>query len=383
MVFLLAGLFACAAAVLLVLDAQQKRSHDQKPTVLLEPESIPAINTTTYQAAQNAEVDDEVVEDNADLEELWQSHAAIIITPFGAGHAPFEADNERLFPALPGYRTRLKRAWAQHYGFSFSSTDDYLADEWTRGPATISSTVRHSISGMAAGYEMHIGLIGESMVMAMHLNASSPVVVEMHRDDFHTHGDELIAVSQCANFFVTTTHPGPVQRMLDERVYSALINMPDAVAGLWIESEWVCAWCDLESQPDLWEKIVVPLALLADATATLPPHHDNTLDFASHPPTRPLVSRADHTTYAPKTPPRLVLPAQIAEELGREDIELDLPTRVYERQWGTLDIHTPGEDNVDSIADNPSSPPQPSDFLGTRALRPHTEKSTIFSDWDR
>src|SRR5699024_12418942 len=48
-------------------------------------------------------------------------------------------------------------------------------------------------------------------------------------------------------------------------------SKPKVVTGIWMESEWVLTQTTKNALSPVWEEMLAPLALLADAARTLPP----------------------------------------------------------------------------------------------------------------
>ncbi|WIM67426.1 hypothetical protein QP027_10010 [Corynebacterium breve] len=271
---------------------------------------------------------------------------------------------------LPGSTRREKRAWAEENGYEFVRTDEYLVDEWSRGAAATGAAARDIVSGSIYGHEMLLMDLGGTNVMAMRTGTVSDVVVDMRRTGFSAvSSDDLLEVFTIAGFTVFATEVGPADRMIDERVVTALQNLPKVVSAVWFESDWVLAQTERGSVPADWDDMLAPLGLLADAARVLPPQTWQTLEFTE--PTREMGEPI--SLPAPEV--------EIEEEatgvqVVRPEEPLEMPTRITGALRGVMDHHQIGGDEVDAIADG-ADEPAPND--GTRVTR-EKKPPSIFGD---
>lgn len=84
---------------------------------------------------------------------------------------------------LPGALKRERRHWAEAKNFEFLKSDDYLADEWTRGAAASGAAPRDIVVGNVFGHEMLLMDLGGINVMAMRTGAASEEVIDFRRDN--------------------------------------------------------------------------------------------------------------------------------------------------------------------------------------------------------
>src|SRR5690625_3800957 len=192
---------------------------------------------------------------------------------------------------LPGALKRERRHWAEAKNFEFLRSDDYLADEWTRGAAASGAAPRDIVVGNVFGHEMLLMDLGGINVMAMRTGAATEEVIDFRRDNALTQesSNDLLEAFSAADFTALATDTAVAQRMRDIRVDVALERMPKEVTGIWMESEWVLAQTTKNAMSPVWEEMLAPLALLADAARTLPPRPSSgqELRLEDGDPTRP------------------------------------------------------------------------------------------------
>lgn len=269
-------------------------------------------------------------------------------------------------PANGTRRSRKERqAWAEKNGFTYSRDDEFLEDEWGRGAASSGEPVRDVLAGSRFGHETRIADIGSTTVVAMGTGMVSAVVADMRRGIDAPAGD-LFEVAEVEGFTVLASDVGPVERMLDIRVSTALEMLPPQVSAVWFEGEWVIAQLDA---PCDWETVFPPLALLADAARTLPPETWPRLDLPEG--TREMGEpvAADHSGGGAEEPAK-------RPTVVRPEEPLELPTRQTGGVRGPITHHGVGTDEVSAIATGAEAP-KPND--GTRAAR-RTQPPSIFGD---
>ncbi|MDO4760610.1 MAG: hypothetical protein Q4A31_01650 [Corynebacterium sp.] len=433
MIFVLAALIGAAAAALFYLDYQRKRperptlpaqtpvkkqvTETPQPVAVAEEEPhTPRLGvvehaTDTVDTVELEEVDPGEIATESELNELDETIEAQAIDDSAdetvvaesaddfdtleRAHASEEdrspqealdALKSGLLPNLPGHARRVRRAWAEYREFSYTKTDAYLADEWSRVAASTGVAAKDVVSGKAAGYEMHLCDLGPATVVAMRRNFSSDIVAEAYRDHPQDTppAEDLAEVSTVGDFTFYGTDPQAVARMIDSRVHAVTRTLPKDVQAIWVEGEWVLAQLPKTPSYELWEDTLEPLALLADAACTLPPrpHAVLPIDFYDSDPTRPMAHRVaqpprgevldedEHPPVLPKISPHLV----------REDDPVILPSRAKAQSRGVVTPHDIGADDVEAIADPNHRAPQHSDFHGTRVLRDTSQGSSIFID---
>lgn len=269
---------------------------------------------------------------------------------------------------LPGRPRRERKHWAADQGFTFSKTDAYLTDEWSRGAAASGASPREVVAGVVSAlgvdYEMYLVDLNHIPVMAMRRTAASDVVVDARRvcvlqdDD----SDDLLPVTQTSGFEILSNDYGAAERVVDERVIAALAAMPETVTAVWAESDWVLAQTKKASTSEDWDKMISPLALLADAMRVLPPRAMRKLDIVMR--TRPV---GEPVSVEKPAAPDVV-------KLSRAEEPVELPTRARHAAHGVVEARPVGVDEVGAIADGPAELP---DSDGTRVVR-RDDKPTIF-----
>ncbi|WP_257181878.1 hypothetical protein [Corynebacterium cystitidis] len=246
---------------------------------------------------------------------------------------------------LPGSTRRERRGWAEQREFEFRRTDEYLIDEWSRGAAATGAAPKDIVHGFVYGHEMLLMDLGGVNTMAMRTGVSSDVVVDMRRDGFHTSpSHDLLEVMHIEGFTVYATEVGPAERMIDDRVITALENLPEVVSAVWFESDWVLAQTQRGSAPEDWDEMLAPLGLLADAARVLPPQTWQTLEF-DHP-TREMSEPVFIRTESQPEHEADVLPNVV-----RPEEPLEMPTRTTGAVRGVMVPHAIGGDEVEAIAD--------------------------------
>ena len=269
---------------------------------------------------------------------------------------------------LPGAARRERRAWAQARDFSFARTDELLGGEWTRGAAATGAQPKDIVTGAVFGHDTHLMDIGNATVMAMRTGEVSDVVVDFRRTGFQADSSsDLVEVARVEDFTVYATEPGPVQRFLDARVSTALEQLPDAVRAVWCESEWVLAQTTKDSTPELWDAMLAPLALLADAARVLPPRNWASVEFNY--PTREITGVELEGGVDKQE-------ARAATRVIRPEEPRLMPTRITGTVRGSIEQRALGGDEVAPIAEG--SAPETIDDL-TRVKRQPAPPS-IFGD---
>ncbi len=289
---------------------------------------------------------------------------------------------------LPGALKRERRHWAEAKNFEFLKSDDYLADEWTRGAAASGAAPRDIVVGNVFGHEMLLMDLGGINVMAMRTGAATEEVIDFRRDNalMQESSNDLLEAFSAADFTALATDTAVAQRMRDIRVDVALERMPKEVTGIWMESEWVLAQTTKNAMSPVWEKMLAPLALLADAARTLPPRPSSgqELRLEDGDPTRPAPPAGPvelsglptiHTSPEHFEHP----PVQRPEE------PIELPTRVVDDSRGDFDdndtdAYDIGADDVDAIGEQPADnqTPNPTDV---RITRQQGTDASIFEDY--
>lgn len=360
--FALAALAAGAAALLWRLDARQ-RSTDQpesEPATRTVPEEVPAEPPVppagTTDMVETAPEPDPEPEPGPEPQAATEPETAPEPT---VGEDPAEPEpavvpERRTGLILPGSLRRERRAWAEEKGFEFARSDDWLNDEWSRGAAASGAAAKDIVSGQAFGYEMVLMDLGGVNVMAVRRGAASDVVMDARRvgTPEQESSSDLIEAFTLGDFRVLATDTGVAERLVDERVTTAFGQMPEIVTAVWLESDWVLAQTGRGSHAGDWERMLAPLALLADAARALPPRATatQTLQLEAMDPTRQM-----------SDPPKpgfgvLELVAGGAEVEERPPVQrpeepLDMPSRRLPVARGVVEPPTVGADEVAPIAD--------------------------------
>lgn len=240
-------------------------------------------------------------------------------------------------PSKPSKRAR--RAWAREHGYAFTSSDDMLASEWSRGAAAGGASARNVATGAAYGHDAHVADLGEATVIAMGTGAETSAVVDFRRTDFAAEGsDDLVELDTHHGFTCFATQAGAGRRFVDRRVLTALEQLPAAVQAVWFEGAWAIAQLGRDATPQDWDATLAPLALLADAARTLPPLDDAPLTLPF--PTREIPGQAP--TAEPEVDDEPVM--------QRPEDPVELPTRTTGGERGEVADHTIGGDDVEAIA---------------------------------
>lgn len=277
-------------------------------------------------------------------------------------------DTRRPAVKLPSFPKRERKHWAADRGFSFSKTDVYLTDEWSRGAAATGAAPREVVAGIVSvlgqDYEMYLVDLESIPVMAIRRSAASDVVVDARRvgELLDDDSDDLLPVTQVSGFAILSNDFGAAERVVDERVIAALAAMPEAVTAVWAESDWVLAQTDKHSNSEDWERMIQPLALIADASRVLPPRAVRNLEIVAK--TRPV----GEPTVVEK-------PAAVETvKVPRAEEPVEMPTRARREALGVVEARPVGVDEVGAIADGPAQLP---DSDGTKVVR-RDDKPTIF-----
>lgn len=255
---------------------------------------------------------------------------------------------------------RERKAWAERHGWDFRKTDSYLVDEWSRGAAATGAAPRDIAVGEAYGHETLLMDIGGVNVMAMRTGALAAVVVDMRRRgiahaDAAPQSEDLFEVATIGDFDVLATDTGATERMLDERVDTALSAMPDGVVAAWMENDWVLAQTRKDARQDVWDAMLVPLALLADAARVLPPREPLPLRVADNDPSR------DIPEPEPVGAQLSVVGDGPVDEFAHPPVQrpvtpLTLPSRKRGEALGAVEKRPLGVDEVGAIADGEETP---------------------------
>lgn len=357
-----------------------------EPEPVLEPEPIPAPEP---EPELEAEPIPEPVPEPALEPELEPEVAEEIPEAAEAAEVPAESgeevhrgvDKHSFLSSLPGSQRRERKNWAAKHHFDYIKEDAFLTDEWSRGSASTGAVARDVVSGMAEGYETHLVDLAGVPVMAMRRGINSEVVIDARRGEQSTdpdreESDDLLEIDTVSGFRVLSNVAGVAQRFIDERVRVGLDEMPEAVTAVWMESDWVLAETVKESTPADWEDILQPLALLTDASFTLPPRsaRANNLDLKNLEPSRLKPEEPEKPEFTPNN-----LEVDLAQPLViRPEEPLQMPVRGVQESRGVVEPRSLGSDDVDSIAEG--SPEQPSTLNGTRVVRDLNGRSSIFED---
>lgn len=242
---------------------------------------------------------------------------------FGSTPAVPKAEPKPVKPAKPskpaGKKTR--RVWAEANGFAYAKGDDTLTGEWRRGAAASGAAATNVATGATFGRATIVADLGGVTVMAMNTGETSDVVVDMRRGEALAGGDDLVKVTEVADFAVYGNHHGPVQRFIDVRVTTALENFPASVASVWCEGDWVLAEFSAAPSAEDTDATIAPLGLIADAARTLPPSEVRVLGVEGGVDKQPMLR-----------PPT------------------QLPTRTTGTARGSGELKVVGADDVDPIA---------------------------------
>lgn len=275
---------------------------------------------------------------------------------------------------LPGSLRRERKAWAEEHGFDFARSDEYLNDEWSRGVASAGAVAKDIVSGHAYGHELLLMDLGGVNVMAMRRGSASDVVVDIRRGEVVSDSEDLFQATQVGEFRIFATDSGVAQRLVDQRVTTALEVMPDTVTAVWMEADWVLAQTERGTHSAQWDEMLAPLALLADAAHALPPRATATqvLNLDGLDPTRQMpAAGAPGFTLVEQS--RLVTEAEPVVQ--RPEEPLTLPTRMQPVARGVVKHSDVGTDTVNPIGDG-TVPTQ----RGAGMPRDLSKGSSIFGD---
>lgn len=285
---------------------------------------------------------------------------------------------------LPGATRRERKSWAEEHGFTFTRTDEYLVDEWSRGAAATGAPARDIVIGDAFGHELLLMDLGGINVMAMRTGAASDTVVDFRREDLSadTVGEgDLVLVDQVEGFNVYGTMANTTRRFLDSRVRTALGAFPEIVTAVWLESDWVLAQTVRGTKAEDWDEMLAPLALIADAARVLPPRGgtEPELKIADFTPSRHMEPLPVDASFGggvdvdqrPEGPD-----PSSAPPVSRPDEPLELPSRSRPQARGVVEPRSLGGDEVDAIADGRG----PSASDPTRMPRRQDRGPSIFGD---
>lgn len=402
-VLLLLSLGAAAAAAALWRAANKQQTpaespaeHPVEPPVTSEatpeakPEATPGETPETHSAASPDSAPEPTVETETESkpepdpepepEPTPEPEPAPAPTP-----PPAPAPHQRF--VLPGAHKRERRSCAEEKRFEFLKSDEYLEDEWTRGAASSGAVAKDIVVGNVFGHEMLLMDLGGINVMAMRTGSASDEVI-----DFRRHGalkqessEDLLEAYSTDHFTALATDTAVAQRMRDIRVDVALERMPQDVTGIWMESEWVLAQTTKNAFSEVWEEMLAPLALLADAARVLPPRpaSGQALRFEDGDPTRPappigpvelsglpaIRTVTDHFEHPP---------------VQRPEQPIVLPTRAIDDSRGDFDedsaaTHALGADDVDAIGENPDEETS-HNTTDVRITRQQDRDASIFKD---
>lgn len=379
-------------------EAAPKPSPEVEPTPEPVVEKVPEKVVAHYDD-EVSDLDDEVEAGLAAVPEVAESALEVKdiepepepeVTP--RAHAPVSTtvreeeqgvEKHSFLQSLPGSQRRERRHWASKHGFDFIKEDAFLTDEWSRGAASTGAVARDVASGIAEGYETHLVDLAGVPVMAMRRGRNSEVVIDARRatltiDPERNDSDDLLEVETVSGFTLLSNMAGVAQRFVDERVQVAFEAMPEAVTAVWFESDWVLAETTKGSTAEDWDNILQPLALLTDASFTLPPRsQDKSVNLALIEPTRPKPDTPDDPREpSPEQEVDLTQPLVI-----RPEEPLQMPVRGVQESRGVVEPRALGADDVDSIADGQTTQNY-SDYNGTRVLRNLSGRSSIFDDVD-
>ena len=359
-VLLLLSLGAAVAAIALWRAANKQELPAPAPAAQpeIEAEAQPEPEPKLSSETEPAPLPEPLPEPMAETEAEPDSEPAPEPVPEPEPQPPTQAQPEhhaRLM--LPGALKRERRHWAEAKNFEFLKSDDYLADEWTRGAAASGAAPRDIVVGNVFGHEMLLMDLGGINVMAMRTGAATEEVIDFRRDNalMQESSNDLLEAFSAADFTALATDTAVAQRMRDIRVDVALERMPKEVTGIWMESEWVLAQTTKNAMSPVWEEMLAPLALLADAARTLPPRPSSgqELRLEDGDPTRPAppagpVELSGLPTIRTSPEHFEHPPVQRPEE------PIELPTRVVDDSRGDFDdndtdAYDIGADDVDAI----------------------------------
>ncbi|APT83493.1 hypothetical protein [Corynebacterium ammoniagenes] len=385
-VLLLLSLGAAAAAVALWRAANNQEQPTSEREPKLEPQPEPQ-----SEAQQEREVEPEAVpapepEPEPTAESAPEPEPEPEAEPEPAP-APAAEPEHHARLMLPGTLKRERRHWAEAKNFEFLKSDEYLEDEWFRGAASNGASPRDIVVGNVFGHEMLLMDLGGVNVMAMRTGSATEEVIDFRRRDAieQESSEDLFEAFSHDDFIALATDTAVAQRMRDIRVNVALERMPHDVTGIWMESEWVLAQTTKNALSPVWEEMLAPLALLADAARTLPPRPSTAQELR--------VEEGDPTRPAPPAGPvelsglptiRTTTDHFEHPPVQRPEEPIELPTRAIDDSRGDFDdddvaAYDIGADDVDAIGDQPADeePPRTNDV---RITRQQGTDASIFED---
>ncbi len=398
-VLLLLSLATATAAVVLwrAASKQEQPAPELEPAPTPEPESVAPTPEPAAEPALEPEPAPELTEPEPEPEPAPEPDPEPIPEPAPQPEPapepapkpePKSEPEHHARLVLPGAFKRERRSWAEAKNFEFLKSDEYLEDEWARGAASNGASPKDIVAGNVFGHEMLLMDLGGVNVMAMRTGSASEEVI-----DFRRHGalqqessEDLLEAFSTEEFTALATDTAVAQRMRDIRVNVALERMPKDVTGIWMESEWVLAQTTKNAFSQVWDDMLAPLALLADAARTLPPRPSasNALRMEDGDPTRP----------APPTGPvelsglpaiRTVTDHFEHPPVQRPEEPIVLPTRAIDDSRGDFNeedttAHDIGADDVDAIGDSTPDSPQ-KNANDVRITRQQGTDASIFEDY--
>ncbi|ANE04937.1 hypothetical protein [Corynebacterium crudilactis] len=363
----------------LIPDRAQDIYHDDSPE--LDPEVENALAELPEASEPEAPEPDPEPEPEPEIPEIPETPVQPAPPAAAADEEQRGVEKHSFLSSFPGSQRRERKHWAAKHHFDFIKEDAFLTDEWSRGAASTGAVARDVVSGMAEGYETHLVDLAGVPVMAMRRGITSDVVIDARRgeqpvDPDREESDDLVEIDTVSGFRLLSNAAGVAQRFVDERVQVGLDAMPEVVTAVWMESDWVLAETSKGSTPEDWEDILHPLALLTDASFTLPPHSArvNEVDLKHLEPSRLKPAEPAKPEFIPNNADEdLSQPLVI-----RPEEPLQMPVRGVQESRGVVEPRSLGADDVESIAEG--APERPNDLYGTRVLRDLNGQSSIFRD---
>lgn len=283
--------------------------------------------------------------------------------------------------SFPAIGRRERKSWGELHGFEYMRHDDYLDDEWTRGAAAGGDKAHDIVSGIAYNHEMLLMDIGNVEVMAMRTGGGSDIVVDYRRTsaDLGETSEDLVQVGPISDFMSYGSDAGVVRRLNDVRIFTALQQLPPSVTAVWMESDWVLAQSDRPQNGEVLDRMLAPMALLADAARTLPPRSEAglTIDLSTVTPSRDMADPVKFDLNPPQRDAHEELEAVQLPPVVRPEEPLEMPSRREPMARGVVEPRPIGGDEVDAIADG--TPPKHA-AEDNRVLRPLSGRSSIFDD---
>ncbi|MDO4929213.1 MAG: hypothetical protein Q3976_09190 [Corynebacterium sp.] len=286
---------------------------------------------------------------------------------------------------LPGLNPhkRERQQWAAQHGFEYTKSDALLADEWTRNAAATGAAARDVVSGIIAGYEVHLADVAGVSILALRRAVASEVIVEFERKDQSSTPQQavdetfqetaLVPVATLGDFAYSSTEPAVAQRMIDARLHAAIAKLNAHIVRVWTEYEWLLLEWDEHATTADWDESLTVAADFADITRVLPPI-PGTQERAM------CKTQMDPSRNLPDYFPEPVHPPEHSEDtlpqVAREAVAVNLPTRGQAQQHGAVELRGLGTDEVSAIGDGQKPA---DDHFGTRVLR-SSMGSSIFDD---